>query len=221
MTRVRGLAGLAAVSTVLLTGCGAVPDVSPGVAARVGDESVSVERVSDVSDDYCAAIQQLEPQVIPNTYLNQTVAGSLALRSAADQLLAANDVELDGSYDAAVEQAKQQFADLSGARLDAFIEVAGAQTYAAATAIAVGRAELGGSPTDEEALAAGQQELTSWIDDHDVEIDPRYGVNIDDGQVALEDSSLSFGLSDTAKQAGAEQPDTTYAAGLPSTQRCG
>ena len=222
VSRVRALAGLAVASAVLLTGCGAVPDLNPGVAVRVGDDSVSTRDVADLASDYCdAAEPQLKGQALPRHYLNGQVASSLALRSAADQLMAAHDVTVDKSYAEAVARAETQLGDLTTAQRDAIVEVQGSEIYVAAAETAVGRATLGGSPSDEDAKAAGEKEFLAWLDDHDVRIDPRYGVAIEKGQSVLTDTSLSMGVSKAAKQADASTPDSTYAGGLPSTQRCG
>ena len=225
MTRVSprslGAVGLA-VAAVLLTGCGAVPDLNPGVAVRVGDDTVTTRHVADLASDYCdAAAGQLEGQSLPRHYLNGRVAGSAALRSVADQLLAEVGTTADASYDAAVAQAESQLGDLKPAERAAIIEVQGTETYVAATELAVGKKVLGGTPSDEDATAAGKKALLAWIDDHDVRIDPRYGVALEEGQAVLEDTSLSQPVSKTAKTATAETPDSTYAAGLPQTQRCG
>lgn len=215
------LAGVA-VAAVLLTGCGAVPDLNPGVAAQVGDDTVTARDVADLASDYCdAAAPQLQGQPLPRHYLNGRVAGSLALRSAADQLMAAHGVTIDTSYDEAVTQAETQLTDMTSAQRDAIVEVQGSEIYVAAAETAVGRKSLGGAPSDEDAKAAGEKELLAWIDDHDVRIDPRYGVAIEKGQAVLKDTSLSQPVSKTAKQADAGTPDSTYAAGLPQTQRCG
>jgi hypothetical protein len=219
---VRALAGLAVASAVLLTGCGAVPDLNPGVAVRVGDDSVSARDVADLASDYCdAAKPQLQGQALPRHYLNGQVATSLALRSAADQLMAAHDVTVDKSYAEAVAQAETQLGDLTTPQRDAIVEVQGSEVYVAAAETSVGRATLGGSPSDKDAQAAGEKEFLAWLDDHDVRIDPRYGVAIEKGKSVPTDTSLSLGVSKTAKQAGAGTPDSTYAGGLPSTQRCG
>ena len=91
----------------------------------------------------------------------------------------------------------------------------------AAVETAVGRETLGDSPSDKDAAAAGQKEFLAWLDDHDVRIDPRYGVAIEQGQPVVLDTGLSYSTSKTAKAADAQTPDTTYAGALPSTQRCG
>ena len=215
------LAGVA-VAAVLLTGCGAVPDLNPGVALRVGDDTVTTRAVADLASDYCdAAAAQLEGQPLPRHYLNGRVAGSLALRSAADQLMGERGVTVDKSYDEAVKQAETQLGDLTPAQRDAIVEVQGSEIYVTAAETSLGRESLGGSPSDEDAQAAGEKELLAWIDDHDVRIDPRYGVAIEKGQSVLKDSSLSQAVTNTAKQADATTPDSTYAALLPPTQRCG
>ncbi|GAA1760647.1 hypothetical protein GCM10009795_003870 [Nocardioides hankookensis] len=226
MTRVSPLAGLAVAAAVLLTGCGAVPDLNPGIAVVVGDDSVTTRHVADLSSDYCdAAAPQLEGQALPRHYLNGRVAGSIALRSAADQMMAEHGVEADSSYAAAVKQAEAQLTDLTTAQRDAIVEVQGAETYVAAAETSVGKATLSkqgeSSPSADDAKAAGQKEFEAWLDDHDVRIDPRYGVAIEKGQAVLTDTSLSQPVTSTAKQADATTPDSTYAAALPTAQRCG
>lgn len=221
MTRTR-LVGVAIAATVLLTGCNEVPAFSPGVAARVGDDTISVSTVDDMTDAYCQAAetQLQEGQALPQHYLRGQVAGSLALRAAADQFAAEHGVTADPSYDAAVQQAEQSLADLSEAQRQAIIEVQGAATYVAAVERAVG-ASLGGGGGDKAKQAAGQQAFEKWLADQDISIDPRFGVSIDDGTSQPVDTSLSYALSDISTRAGADQPDTEYAGGLPDTQRCG
>ncbi|WP_028639245.1 SurA N-terminal domain-containing protein [Nocardioides sp. URHA0032] len=219
-TRLGGLA-LVLAAAVLLTGCDDVPAFSPGVAARVGDDTISTSQVDDVSVAYCqAAEKQLqEDQALPQHYLRAQVAGSLALRAAADQFAAEHDVTAGPSYDQAVRQAEQSLADLSGSQRQAIIDVQGAATYVQAVETAVG-ATLGGSGAKAN-LAAGQKAFQDWLDAHDVRIDPLYGVSIDDGASKLTDTGLSFAVSDTATKADADQPDTEYAGALPDNQRCG
>ncbi len=222
--RMRSLAGLVLVSTVVLTGCGSTPDFNPGVAARVGDETVSSSDVRDLAADYCSAAEtQLGDQALANHYLNGRVAGALALRSAADQALASYGVPQDPSYDAAVEQGKKSdsIASLTDAQAEALIEVQGSEIYVSAAELAIGKKVLGGSPSDEDATAAGQKAFIAWLDDNDVQIDPKYGVEITKDQSVLADTGVSFPVSDTATTADNSQPDSAAAALLPETQRCG
>jgi hypothetical protein len=227
-TRARCLAGLALTATVLLTGCGTVPDFNPGVAARVGDDTVTSDEVDAVAADYCgAAEQQLqEGQVLPNHYLRGEVAAGLALRAAADQLLEEYDVRIGREYDRAVARAEKSLASLDEDQRDALIEVQGASLYVSAVERAVGKAiiaEQGTTLSDrkEAADTAGEKAFVAWLDERDVRLDPKYGVSIESGAAAVSDTSLSFALGDTATKAGAEQPDIDYAAALPDTQRCG
>lgn len=224
MTRVPRLAGLAglAASAVLLTGCGAVPELTPGVAVRVDDQSMSTRDVHDAATAYCAAQGSVngQGQALPNHYINGLVVGGFALRSAADHQLAAHGVTVDESYQQAIDAAPE-LAKLSPEKRDAYVQVAGSALYVQAAELSIGRAVLGGSPTDADAQAAGRKEVAGWLDDHDLRIDPRYGVTIDQGVLVADDTSVSFALSKTATRADADKPDATYAATLPSTQRCG
>lgn len=226
-TRLRRLAGLALASTVLLTGCGSVPGFNPGVAARVGDQTISMDRVDEVTTSYCeAAERQLqEGQVLPQHYLRGQVAGALALRAAADRFAAEHGVSPDVEYDQAVQQAEQSLSTLPEDERQAIIDVQGVSVYVGAVEKSVGmklRQEQGRSTSDEDAVrATGHRAFSTWLEDQDIELDPRFGVSIDGGKTAASDTSLSYAVSDTAKSADAGQPDTTYAAGLPDNQRCG
>ena len=219
MTRIR-LIALASASIFLLTGCGAVPGFNPGVAARVGDETVSVEEVDDVATSFCEYVEgQLQAgQVLPQHYLRGQVAGALALRTAVDQFAAEQGVTATEDYDQAVAQAQQQLGDLPEEQVDAVIDVQGVQFYLQAVETAVGEAQ---GATGEKATQAGEQAFQEWLAEQDVDVNPRFGVSIEDGVPRTVDTSLSFGLGETSKKADAEQPDTAYAATLPETQRCG
>lgn len=223
-TRLRTLAALAAVSAALLSGCGTVSGWNPGVAARVGDDTVSLDRVDDVATAYCSAAEKQfqQGQALAGHYVRGEVAGSLALRAAAQQLVQAYGVSVDPSYAQAEANARTSLSSMPADERDAVIAVQGAQAYLNAAELSVGRAVLGsGSASQKQLLAAGRKALRSWLDDHDVRIDPRFGVDISSGRLRAADTSVSYPVGDTAKTADASQPDATYAAGLPDTQRCG
>lgn len=219
MTRIR-LIALASASIFLLTGCGAVPAFNPGVAARVGDETVTVDEVDEVSTSFCEYVEgQLQAgQVLPQHYLRGQVAGALALRTAVDQFADEQGVSAAEDYDKAVAQAEEQLGDLPEDQVQAVIDVQGVQFYLRAVQKSVGE-EQGAS--GEEATKAGEELFLAWLDDQDIEVDPRFGVSIDKGGATTVDTSLSYGLGETSEKADAEQPDTDYAATLPETQRCG
>ena len=222
MIRARGLVGLAVLPVLALTGCGTTAEYHPGVALRVGDQTVSTQRVAELADDYCTAVvDQLQGQALPRTYLNGRVASSLALRSAAQQFLDEHGATADSSYDEAVTQAEAQLATMKPAARDAIIEVQGAELFVGAAETAVGRDLPGGGASADAAKAAGQKAFASWLDRHQVELSPRYGVDLDHGTVVPGDTGVSFAASDVARSAAAGQPDPAYAASLPARQRCG
>lgn len=224
--RARGLAGLAVLSAVLLSGCGSVSGWNPGVAARVGDQTVSDSTVRQVSADYCSASESLQTgTAVAGSQINAQVAGSLAARAAAEQFLEANDAAVDASYDQSIQQGLKnidaQYPDLSDAQRDAIVEVEGASLYVSSAELAVGQELAGSGASDDQATAAGKKAFTTWMDDNDVVINPRYAVAIPDGQLAIADTDLSVAVSDVAVQAGSTDSDSGSAEALPESQRCG
>ncbi|HEY0948733.1 hypothetical protein [Nocardioides sp.] len=219
MNRIR-LIALASASIVLLTGCGAVPAFNPGVAARVGDETVSLAKVDDVSTSFCEYVegQLQEGQVLAQHYLRGQVVGALALRAAVDQFADEQGVSAAEDYDTAVTEARKQLGSLPDDQVQAVIDVQGVQLYMQAVEKSVGEQQ---GATGDDATAAGQKLFRRWLADHDVDVDPRFGVSIDKGTTAPVDTSLSYSLGDTSKLADADNPDPTYGAELPDSQRCG
>jgi len=223
----RPWAGLA-VAALLLTGCDAAPAFEPGVAARVGTDRISVRQVDQVTEHYCqAAEQQLSKgQTIAQHLLRGQTAGALALRAAADQFAAQDGVTADPSYDRAVQSAEQSLASLSADERQALVDVQGAGAYVSAVELAAGRKILaqqgssGGAGADKAAQAAGAAAFKKWLADHDVDLDPRFGVSISGGTTQPVDTSLSYPVSGAARNGAANSTDPTYAASLPDTQRC-
>ena len=220
-TRVRSLAGLAA-AALLLTGCSSVPAFNPGVAARVADTTISTSEVDDTAADYCSAVEtQLQAgQAVPNSVVSAQVAGALTLQEAGEQFAAAQGVDPDPSYQDAADALEQSIADLSDEQQDAVRRVNLARPYVAAVELAAGIQEVGDDDPD-AAAAAGHEAFAAWLDDHDVRIDPRYTVAIEDGTMARSDTSISFAVSDVAKAGLAAEADPAASAALPVSQRCG
>lgn len=212
-----------------LSGCGvAGTGLQPGVAARVGDETISTREVDSIAGDYCSSIEkQLSEgnQVLPRRYLRGGVAGQLALVAAARQLADEQGVDVGPQYTRKVSDLEDAVAGLPEDQARAVVEVESSGTYLAEVRTAVGKkllAEQGtGDAGTAEAEAAGQKALAAWLDDHDVELDPKLGVRIEDGQAVPADESLSHGVSDVATMGRAESPDQEYAAALPDSHRCG
>jgi hypothetical protein len=229
----RRMVGTIAASALLLggalSGCGvAGTGFHPGVAAEVGDDQVSVSRVDEIASNYCSAIsEQLrgDNQVLPLRYLRGGIAGQLALVAAAEQLADEYGVEPGRVYDQKVAELQGAVADLSEGQRDAVIAIESSATYISGVQQAVGtqilRRQETAKPTTAEATQAGQEAYHAWLDEHDVDIDPQFGVAVRDGQTVPTDTSLSYAVGDTAKKGGADTPDPAYAGSLPAAHRCG
>lgn len=224
ITRLGLAAGLAA-AAALLTGCGSA---APGVAAQVGDEEITVRYVDELAGEYCQALErQLEGdgQTVPNRFLRGGILGTLAMRSAAEQLAAEHGVEPGKTYDQQVAQLEQSVGALPEEVRESVVTVETAATYVEAVQAAVGEQllEQEGTPDAEYTASAerGKQAFVEWIADNDVEFDPQFGVELADGDIASVDTSLSHAVSDVATKGAADEPDAAYSRNLPGPQRCG
>ena len=138
-----------AVSVVLLSGCGvAGTEFHPGVAAQVGDDTITTRHVDDVTDGYCSTIETLsadqgaEQQRIPLRYLAHEFATDLVIRSIAEQLADDYDVEAGTAYRQAMAALEPQVAELSDHERDAALEIEGAQAYYQDVLTQIGGIEL-------------------------------------------------------------------------------
>lgn len=223
----RGLAALvAAVSALALSGCGVG---GPGVASEVGDQTVSVSQVDRLTTGYCQALEpQLKSagQIYPLRYLRGYVVGNLTLRAAAEQFAGDYDVTLPASYQQALKDLQTQLGTLPAAARPLVIEVESAATYVNAVETAVGAQLLegagAGAGSDEAAQQSrGRDAFDVWLGDHPAQINPRYGIAISNADFRVTDTSTSYALSSDAVAADKGEPDQTYAATLPASQRCG
>ncbi|WP_193608522.1 hypothetical protein [Nocardioides lijunqiniae] len=225
--RVRLAAAATAVLAVALTGCGvAGTSFQPGVAADVDGDRISTDRVDRLVGDYCDAVRdqlQQDGSVVPLGYLRSGVVGQLALVSAAEQLAEEHGVEPTDDYDRVVTDLRGQTRDLPEDQQDAVIAINGSSAYVQAVQLAVGDKLLTeeGQPTGPEAAGQrGADELTRWLDDHDIKLNPEFGISFQDGQVVSEDTQLAVAVGDTATTSALEAPDQEYAKSLPASQRC-
>jgi hypothetical protein len=229
--RVRNVRALAVLPVVLLTGCGvAGTQFHPGVAAQVGDDTITVKTVDRITDDYCKALEEVSKtqppqgdQSTPLRYLSSDFVKSLASEAAARQLAEERGIEPTKDYQDRLAQLEPQLAPLkSEAQKDAVRDVVKANAYTDDVLTQIGAKELedqgtsGSSPDDQ--LAAGQKVLQDWADDHDVEINPKYATEL--GATDPVDTDLSYAASDLAKQGQAAQVDPAYVRALPGDQVC-
>jgi hypothetical protein len=224
------LAGVvAAVAAFTLSGCGAA---SPGVAVKVGDQTLSMTEVDELTVGYCDGLeQQFEASgtVLPMSFVRDHIVRNLTVRAAAEQLAEEYSVDLPPTYARSVRDLRGQMAELPEDRIDQVLEVESVGAYVQAVEIEVGDillAQAGESGADDQAkLARGQDALRQWMSEHPADINPRYGIAVSDPRLdvapTLVDTGTSYALSANAVDGAKAEPDQAYAATLPSSQRCG
>jgi hypothetical protein len=222
VSKSRTVGAVAVLAVLTLTGCGAL---QPGTAVSVGDERITTSRLDEVSSDFCQAIEpQLEGQAesVQNSFLRSYVAGTLAMRSVADQLGDEFGVEPDDeTYLQTISDLRKGVESVPAEIRDSVIEVESASAYVEAMQSAVGEAVLEGGGDDEEQAAAGREEFDVWISENGVEFDPSLNTEIKDGAFSIRDDAVSFAVSERAKAGLEEQPNAVAARELPAAQRCG
>lgn len=211
-------------SALLLSGCAG--SATPGVAVTVGEETISTSRINEATSNLCVALgDRFEGQSVPLSVIRQGVVQLLALGSQAEQIADDYGLRPGATYRSGVAEQTRLAAEMPAEVRDDFVEVLSTQALASDIRDQVGRIELAdqgfAEPTDEDVLAAGTDVFATWPDRVGIEVDPKYGVALVDGQLAPVDTNLSFAVSDLAKAGIATEPDPAYAAELPSSQRCG
>ena len=134
-----GRVALLGAAVALLTGCAGA---TPGVAVRVGDESITVNEVDELTANYCKAVEdQLtgEGRVVPLRFFRGGLAGILATRSVSEQLAEEYDVEPGRTYDQQLAELQQSAAALDDDVADAVVVVETQQAYTESIHAAVGK----------------------------------------------------------------------------------
>jgi hypothetical protein len=218
----RRLGALAVVSALALTGCGAA---QPGTAVEVGGDTISLARVDEVTSDFCEAIEpqlDAEAQTLPNSFLRGGIAGTLALRSAADQIVEERGLEVDTEqYRTGIAELRRNVAPVPEELRESVVEVESAPLYVEAVKAELGELELDGQGAYEDFVAAGTEVFNAWLAEEGVEFDPALNTALQDGNVATVDGSVSFAVSEAAKGGQAAEPNPMTARELPSSHRCG
>ena len=232
--RVRMLRALPVVTVLLsagaLTGCGvAGTQFHPGIAAEVGDQTITTRHVDQVTHDYCQAVEKVSKgqeqaagSTTPMRYLTQQFASDLVVRAAAEQLADQYDVQPSSTYKSGLAQLEPQLTTLSGEQQDAVREIVGARSYTEDVLTQIGQLSLKkkgttNASTDDQ-LAEGQKLVAQWMKDHDVEVNPKYSV--DPGSNDPANTDLSFAAGTTAKAGLQARPDAAYTDALPSDFVC-
>lgn len=225
-------AAVLATAGLALSGC--TGGGSPGVAATVGEESLSVLEVDRAAESMCASITAgvgdpaAAQTVIPLSFVRQGTLQLLTLDAQARQIAEEYDVEPGPDYARELASSKQRASSLPPDAREDYAKVMSANALAVSLLERVGRVELERSgmtdPTTEEAGAAGVEVFRSWPEEHGIDVDPRYGLEVVDGQLAATDTHTSVAVSEVARNGlvgDVGQLDPAYLESLPSSQRCG
>lgn len=221
------VAAVAVVSAgTLLSGCAG--SASPGVAVDIDGETISV---ADVDRGTSAVCTSVEPDLrdAGNTValgnVRQFVVTLLTASEQARRLADEYGVEPGPEYSRQVAQLRTTAEAFPEDTRADYVEVMSAEPLVNAVVDAVGRASLEeegiAEPTVEQVSQRGQDLFESWPDQHPVDIDPRYGLSMVEGQLVPTDTNLSVAVGEVAKSGGAAEPDPVYARTLPSGHRCG
>lgn len=213
-------------AVALLAGCGAV---RPGVAAQVGDQSITVAEVDAAAVAFCVAYGTANPGgVVPMRIARDFLLVSMIEQSIGDQLATEYDVSPGVAYEQAVSQAKAQISGLPDDQRDAVLGQQVAAPYRQAVTQAAAEALLAqdgvASPTPKQLQGRTSLLETQWADSNDVVVDPRFSVEVVDGKLTdSQTGSLGFPVSESAKVGLQTDPQAlgTHAQSLPPSQRCG
>jgi hypothetical protein len=225
-----GVVGLA-LAGLALTGCGPSLGIHPGSAVVVGDRTLSMSHVDSTSSLYCTAfiptIQQQAQSGVPMRFIRQFVAASLTERLIGEELAEQYDVKPAKGYAQSQAQVQQQFADAPQDQRDAVLDVEGGDPFLQNVQVAVGQQLTGNSGEASADLKAAQQRgqvaTQDWLKDNSVEVDPVFGVSLEDGQVKLVRDDTSYPVSALAVSGAKSgtQPDASYTGSLTPSQLCG
>lgn len=211
-----GVAGL------LLTGCGSA---APGIAAKVGDETLTVKDIDTATSNYCTSVGDQLESPVPMSFVRQYVVQLLTLRSQADQIAADYGVKAGSSYENDVAQRQGTAATMPEEVRDDYITLTSTPAYAQDIVDQIGAIILDDQgitdPSTDQVTQAGLDVFNQWPDANGIDIDPRYGLASVDGILKPIDTNTSVAVGDTAKSGLADTPDPAFAETLPTTHRCG
>ncbi|HET8718876.1 MAG TPA: hypothetical protein VFM50_14115 [Nocardioidaceae bacterium] len=225
-SRTRRLAGLAAAAALLLSGCGGL---HPGAAAVVGSTTIGHESVDDLAAALCTAnVKGAQASGAPQDFATRGTRQG-ALQILLDARLShlfgeARGVEPDSALvSQALAQNEPLIQALPAEQRDAYREALREYASGQVMLIEIGRQSLREQGktgvTDDEALAEGQRLRQKFVQDLDIEVDPRYG-DYTNGTLKPGGSSLSVAESKSARAGDTAQPGPAFVAALPASQRC-
>ena len=198
---------MVAAAALLLTGCAGL---RPGVAAKVGDETITTKQVTDFASSFCSFLAKNEPGDKPSADIRKMALSLLVEARLAHDFAKQHDVTWnEGGVDSTLKSVGESVSSFSDEKRQAFLDnvryvLEGSDIVAQAV----------GQVSDQAAFTAGRgQAVGAWAEEFGVEIDPRYG-SWSGFQVDGESGSLSVPEKATAPNA------TDPLAGLPASQTC-
>ena len=220
----------------LLSGCGGgVTDgeLSAGVAARVGDDSISQEQVNRATEGICASLEKQfseQGQVVPLKQMKQYAVSLMTARVQAEQIadeygvtpgpeVATDRLEWEKTAATLPEDVREDYVDaMSTERL-----LLSVVTQAGEVAL---EREGVRKPTQEQVMARGSDIFENWAGVRGLDVDPRYAMVLTEGSLQPGETGVSVAVSDVAREGvlQATEPDEgdpEAAAALPESQRCG
>lgn len=217
------LAG-ALVLPLALAACG--DGVSPGQAARVDGDAISVSEVDDLARVICATQGEQGGTSSPtagvralalNVLLGIRIGEGVGDLDSVDKQQVAQSVQ-------GAQQARELVAEKDRPLFDEVVRDQTRAQLAVADAAAQELRAEGGDPNDQNALQAKAAELQEkWLADADVEVAPRFG-SIKSGQLLAGDGSLSVAVSERARSFKGGSSDDPFGMGstaeYPASQRC-
>lgn len=232
-----GLAA-AALATGVLSGCGvAGTEFRPGVAADVGDVSISMNDIDEAVDGACIYFtdnRQEGASPFPRWEVRQQLAQLSIQRAVVEQLVDETGAELGGVYETSLAQLDASYGDLPAEQSDGLILGYEAATYVDLGLAAVGQALLADEgQSNVEQQVAGERGLVAfgeWVADHDVEINPIFSLALVEGELVPVTDDVSVPQSVFAAQSKTSSTSTdpdkqaaraAYVKSLPSEHLCG
>jgi hypothetical protein len=215
--------GVVAAAVLALSACG--DGVGPGVAAEVEDEVITTDEVDDLATVICeidkGAGQAGKPMSAQRSMALTVLLGIEVGRRIGD---------VDQVPQQQVAQSLQAAADARALvpedLRDYFDDIVRESTRAAIAVDTVAAENLSDAGEQPEPTAV-QEEVArlqqAYLEEHPVDIDPRFGV-YRDGQVVSGEGSLSVAVSERARSfvpEGTDDPAAMPAADLPASQVCG
>ena len=227
---------------VVGTGCGVNgTGFRPGVAAQVGDKRVYTEDVDDAADKACDYFSDQEgAEAFPKAQLRGELLQLVVQQAAVEQLLEENGLDVPAVPDSSVQDfLDRQFAGATDRQADGLGVGAEAVIVVQSGLSAIGTKLLQdeGQQVDpsqqEAAVQRGFEALSQWLTDNEVDLNPVYGVTLDDdGQLSAEADDTSVVASTEAGYAAQPDPEDPpsedeqkerqdYLDSLPASQTCG